>query len=89
MYLMKLAVLTLGVLGIHAGVFAQTISSVEETALVAADFYVSNAGNDAWDGMAAEYSGGTSGPWKTLNKVNQQMSQIESRSVLFRRGDRF
>ena len=89
MYLMKLAVLTLGVLGIHAGVFAQTISSVEETALVAADFYVSNAGNDAWDGMAAEYSGGTSGPWKTLNKVNQQMAQLEGGSVRFRRGDRF
>ncbi|TWU44261.1 hypothetical protein Q31b_17970 [Novipirellula aureliae] len=52
-------------------------------------FYVSNAGDDAWDGMAAEYSGGTSGPWKTLDKVNQQMSQLEDASVLFRRGDRF
>ncbi len=55
----------------------------------AADLYVSNASNDAWDGLAAEYSGGTTGPWKTLNRVNQQMALLEGGSVLFRRGDRF
>ncbi|MFC1763737.1 right-handed parallel beta-helix repeat-containing protein [Planctomycetota bacterium] len=55
----------------------------------ATDFHVSNAGNDAWDGMAAEHRGGTSGPWKTLNKVNQQMPQLEGGSVRFRSGDRF
>jgi hypothetical protein len=55
----------------------------------AADFYVSSAGNDAWDGKAAEYGGGTSGPWLTLDKVNQQMELLEGETVLFRRGDRF
>lgn len=51
--------------------------------------YVSSAGNDAWDGRAAEYRGGTSGPWRTLGKVNQQMAALANGSVLFRRGDRF
>jgi hypothetical protein len=55
----------------------------------ATDFYVSSAGNDAWDGMSKVHSGGNSGPWETLTKVNQQMAQLEGESVLFRRGDRF
>jgi len=55
----------------------------------AAEFYVSGAGNDSWDGTAAEYKGGTTGPWRTLDRVNQQMALPEGATVLFRRGDRF
>ncbi len=54
-----------------------------------ADYYVSRAGNDSWDGTAAKYIGGTKGPWKTLDKVNQQMPLLEGRIVQFRRGDQF
>ncbi len=53
------------------------------------DYYVSRTGNDSWDGAAAEYKGGTTGPWKTLDKVNQQMVLLERGSVLFRCGDQF
>ena len=55
----------------------------------ATEFYVSMDGNDGWDGTAAAYEGGTTGPWKTIDKVNQQMAQLEGRSVLFRSGDQF
>ena len=55
----------------------------------AVDYYVSNAGNDTWDGKSAEYAGGKSGPWKTLDRVNQQLSQSEGAKIYFRRGDRF
>lgn len=55
----------------------------------AAEFYVSNAGNDSWDGTAAEYKGGTTGPWLTLGKVNEQMAMLEGGTVLFRCGDQF
>ncbi len=57
--------------------------------LYAAEFYVSNAGNDSWDGTAADYEGGTTGPWLTLGKVNQQMAMLEGGTVLFRCGDQF
>ncbi len=52
-------------------------------------FYVSNAGNDAWDGTSAEYLGGSVGPWRTLNKVNQEMEMLDEQTVHFHRGDRF
>jgi hypothetical protein len=55
----------------------------------AADFYVSNAGNDTWDGTAAEFKGGTKGPWLTLAKVNKEMAQLEGGTVFFRCGDQF
>ena len=55
----------------------------------AADYYVSSAGNDAWDGKSGEYTGGVSGPWHTLNRVNQQFTFAEGANILFRRGDRF
>lgn len=55
----------------------------------AAEYYVSAAGNDSWDGTAAEYKGGTTGPWLSLDKVNQQMAQLAGATVLFRRGDQF
>ena len=59
------------------------------TNLNTTNFYVSNNGDDAWDGTAAEYKGGTKGPWKTLDKLNQQMALIEGGTVLFRNGDKF
>lgn len=52
-------------------------------------YYVSNAGNDSWDGKSAEYMGGNSGPWHTLDKVNEQMENLEGENILFHRGDRF
>ena len=52
-------------------------------------FYVSNTGNDSWDGTAAEYNGETTGPWKTLDKVNQQMALLENGTVFFQSGDQF
>ena len=55
----------------------------------AVDYYVSGNGNDAWDGKSAEYTGGVSGPWLTLDKVNQQMAHLEGGTVLFRCGDLF
>jgi len=55
----------------------------------AVEYYVSSAGNDAWDGKSAEYTGGISGPWKTLDRVNQQLTMPEGATILFRRGDRF
>ena len=55
----------------------------------ATDYYVSGKGNDAWDGKSAEYTGGVSGPWLTLDKVNQQMAMLEGGTVLFRCGDQF
>lgn len=57
--------------------------------LDAAEYYVSSSGNDDWDGLALEYKGGTNGPWLSLEKVNQEMAQLEGDTVLFRRGDRF
>lgn len=75
---------------IRKTIIASTLlSAVLTTCVHAADFYVSNAGNDAWDGTSPEHNGDTSGPWKTLNKVNQQMAQLAGESVLFHRGDRF
>ncbi|MFC1766395.1 right-handed parallel beta-helix repeat-containing protein [Planctomycetota bacterium] len=65
------------------------LDSEKEVAGVATAFYVSRAGNDSWDGTATEYKGGTTGPWKTLGKVNQQMAMLEGRTVLFRCGDQF
>lgn len=55
----------------------------------AVDYYVSSSGNDAWNGKSAEYTGGVSGPWKTLERVNQQLVLPEGANILFRRGDRF
>jgi hypothetical protein len=52
-------------------------------------YYVSNAGNDAWDGKAAAYAGGNSGPWRTLKKVNEQMEKLHEQTILFHRGDQF
>lgn len=52
-------------------------------------FHVSNAGNDAWDGSAPEHRGGTTGPWKSLAKVNERQRALQGGRVLFRRGDRF
>lgn len=78
-HLKKGIIVTFCLLCISLAVFAEGGSS----------FYVSNAGNDAWDGMAAEYKGGTTGPWLTINKVNQQMTQLEGEFVLFHRGHRF
>ncbi|MGQ0446144.1 MAG: right-handed parallel beta-helix repeat-containing protein [Beijerinckiaceae bacterium] len=49
--------------------------------------YVSNSvGNDAWDGTAPAFVSGTTGPWKTIAKVNAQ-TFAPGTSVLFKRGD--
>ncbi|MGH6839473.1 MAG: hypothetical protein ACREDT_11865 [Methylocella sp.] len=53
-------------------------------------FYVSNSiGNDSWDGRAPAFTIGTTGPWKTLAKVNAARLAPGSvgTSVLFKRGD--
>ena len=55
----------------------------------AVDYYVSSAGNDAWNGKSAEYTGGVSGPWLTLDRVNQQLTLPEGACIRFHRGDRF
>ncbi|MDX2432270.1 MAG: right-handed parallel beta-helix repeat-containing protein [Bacteroides sp.] len=55
----------------------------------AADYYVSAAGNDAWDGKSAEYIGGTSGPWLTVDRVNQRLALPEGANILFHRDERF
>lgn len=39
--------------------------------------------------MAAEHGSGVSCLWKTLDKVNQQMSLLDGVYIFFRRGDRF
>ena len=55
----------------------------------ALEYFVSSAGNDAWDGKSAEYTGGVSGPWLTLDRVNQQLTLPEGACIRFRRGDHF
>ena len=47
----------------------------------AVEYYVSSVGNDAWDGKSAEYTGGISGPWKTLDRVNQQLTMPEGATI--------
>ncbi|MCB0546509.1 MAG: right-handed parallel beta-helix repeat-containing protein [Phaeodactylibacter sp.] len=49
-------------------------------------FYVdSENGSDSYDGRAATYEGGNSGPWKTISKVNRQ-DFLPGDSILFKRG---
>ena len=43
-------------------------------------------GNDAWTGLAGAYASGTTGPWKSIAKVNSA-SLAPGDSVLFMRGD--
>ena len=43
-------------------------------------------GNDSWTGLAGTYTSGTTGPWKTLDKVNSE-SLSAGDSVLFQRGE--
>ncbi|MGV8151332.1 MAG: Ig-like domain-containing protein [Candidatus Woesearchaeota archaeon] len=51
-------------------------------------YYISNStGNDSWDGMAPSWNG-TSGPWKTLDKLHSSWNLIGPGDyVLFKRGD--
>lgn len=91
----KKNVIVFCLLVISIGLFAQSktdaamISSIKKSSSVSVNYYVSNVGNDDWNGMSAEHIGGKTGPWKTLNKVNQQMAKLEGASVRFRRGDQF
>ena len=57
--------------------------------LNAVDYYVSTSGNDSWDGRSAEFTGGQSGPWKTIDRVNEVLNTPEGATILFRRGDTF
>ena len=50
-------------------------------------YYVdATAGNDSWSGLAGSYASGTTGPWKTIAKVNS-MAFAAGDSILFKRGD--
>ena len=95
MHLKNKSIVTFCLLWIFVGLYSATSvvaadsSAVKESSQNTNKYYVSNAGNDAWDGTSAEHVGGVSGPWKTLNKVNQQMTSFDGGSILFRRGDRF
>ncbi|MFA6100631.1 MAG: LamG-like jellyroll fold domain-containing protein [Victivallaceae bacterium] len=33
-------------------------------------YYVSNTGNDAWNGQASTYQGGNAGPWNSISQIN-------------------
>ena len=43
-------------------------------------------GNDSWDGMAGAYESGTTGPWKTVKKVNTE-TQSAGDVILFKCGE--
>ncbi|MGV8151337.1 MAG: Ig-like domain-containing protein [Candidatus Woesearchaeota archaeon] len=63
-----------------------TACAIPQGAIV---YYVSSSsGNDAWDGRAPSWNG-TSGPWQTLTKVNNNWNLINGpgRHLLFKRGD--
>jgi len=54
-------------------------------------YYVSNDGDDSWNGLYPEYQGGNDGPWATIDKVNR-FSRRRSQpgdDIYFRRGDSF
>ena len=60
---------------------------LESREMLSTTYYVdATNGNDSWDGLAGEYTSGTTGPWKTLEKVNSE-TQAPGDSVLFARGE--
>lgn len=59
---------------------------LESREMLTTYFVDATHGNDSWTGLAGAYSSGTTGPWKTIAKVNS-MTQAAGDSVLFARGE--
>jgi hypothetical protein len=61
---------------------------LEDRRLLSAYYVDATGGNDSWNGQSATYTSGTTGPWKTLAKVNASTSTTRAGdSVLFKRGE--
>ena len=58
-----------------------------ESRLMLSVYYVdATDGNDSWNGRTGAYVSGTTGPWKTIQKVNSE-TQLPGDSVLFKCGE--
>ena len=60
---------------------------LEDRTLLSVYYVDAVSGNDLWSGLAGAYTSGTTGPWKTVAKVNGYASFRAGDSVLFERGD--
>jgi len=60
------------------------------TSVLAIDYYISNSGNDAWNGLYPDYQGGSDGPWRTIARINDFTSNPgfhDGDSINLKRGD--
>ena len=62
--------------------------TLESRQLLSTYYVSSSGGNDAWNGLAAAYVSGTTGPWQTVAKVDS-VAFAPGDNVLFKRGDVF
>ena len=55
--------------------------------LIGRSFYIDSVnGNDDWDGRSGNYTSGSNGPWKSLNKIDSNDIFLPGDGIFLRRG---